>query len=361
MKINCNNDYDTLKSVIVGKGFELEELNNIDISFKAMFYDNLYKTRITDHENYKDIVRNELYIEEMTEDVDSFANLLMSCGIKVYRPDEYKNIQKIQTPNWISNTHPALMVRDQAIVIGKYLIETPPCIRYRYFENELLYDIFKLHFLNDDEMKWIKAPPSKMLDCNFDLYKKKEFININNINQNPENFDMMWDGPQCLRFDNNILFNVNNKNHELSVRWLRQILPSSYNIEVIDIADSHLDSYLVPIKEGVMLVNYYFYDTFIKQIPSFLKNWEFVKIKPKEYAYDYKELDIKLASSAIESLNILSISPDKIICDSSTQSILQKKLNKYNIECIPCRIRHGGIFNGSFHCLTLDLWRESNS
>jgi hypothetical protein len=35
------------------------------------------------------------------------------------------------------------------------------------------------------------------------------------------------------------------------------------------------------------------------------------------------------------------------------------KLNKYNIEALPNRIRYSKLFGGGHHCLTLDTNRQS--
>ena len=64
------------------------------------------------------------------------------------------------------------------------------------------------------------------------------------------------------------------------------------------------------------------------------------------------------SSPAID-VNVLSIDTDTIICHDEYQPLLQPLLKPYNIEAIPCRMRHSEIFGGAFHCITLDVRRRS--
>jgi glycine amidinotransferase len=76
--------------------------------------------------------------EEHHEDIENFVQLLTDLGVSVKRPKLPEKVYKIKTPYWESVVHPALNVRDQCIVIGNTIIETPPTCRWRYFENDYL-------------------------------------------------------------------------------------------------------------------------------------------------------------------------------------------------------------------------------
>ncbi len=64
-----------------------------------------------------------------------------------------------------------------------------------------------------------------------------------------------------------------------------------------------------------------------------------------------------LASRGID-LNVLSINPSQIICHEHNYKQMSKLLKPFNIECIPSKLRHSRLFDGAFHCLTLDINRS---
>ena len=66
---------------------------------------------------------------------------------------------------------------------------------------------------------------------------------------------------------------------------------------------------------------------------------------------------IKLASPRIE-LNVLSVSPELIICHPEYEKTLNEHLKKYKIEAIGTPFRHCEIFSGAHHCTSLDVRRK---
>ena len=137
--LNSNNEWSRLREVIVGDSFKLHSYQ-LDLSFKLFFNDNAYYFWHRDNED--NLLIKGQYIDELNEDLNGLVSTLESMGIKVHRPTPLKSIHKFQTPYWESVCVPALNVRDQAIVIGNEIIETPCCIRSRYFENDLLKPIY---------------------------------------------------------------------------------------------------------------------------------------------------------------------------------------------------------------------------
>jgi glycine amidinotransferase len=56
-------------------------------------------------------------------------------------------------------------------------------------------------------------------------------------------------------------------------------------------------------------------------------------------------------------MNILSVDPNTVICDSG-QEPLMRELEKHNIDCVPVQFRHAMTLSGGIHCATLDLRRR---
>ena len=57
-------------------------------------------------------------------------------------------------------------------------------------------------------------------------------------------------------------------------------------------------------------------------------------------------------------MNMLVVDPHTVICDKN-QIELIKTLKSYRFEVIPLELRHSRTLGGGFHCVTLDLHRES--
>ena len=58
-------------------------------------------------------------------------------------------------------------------------------------------------------------------------------------------------------------------------------------------------------------------------------------------------------------MNMLVIDPHTVICDAD-QTELIKTLKSYQFEVIPLKLRHSRTLGGGFHCVTLDLIRQTD-
>lgn len=366
MKVFSQNEWDPLKEVIVGNVFE-DYTFNIDLSFKLFFQDNYgWGFRIAD----KEIVKvKEKHILELKEDIDGFVSVLEKNSIMVHRPKLLKKIVKRGNGNgWTSEMIPALNVRDQSIIIDDTIIETSPCQRCRYYENELLQDIY-----DQSNGKRLQMPKSKMLNENFDQELLAKRSHINNEQREVKTFEaellmideseikdhigsnieMMIDGANCVRFGKDILINVANRNQYLGYLWFKEHFPNKNWHVMHAISNNHLDSFIVPIAEGVLLLR----DPNIK-LPEFLKDWKIlIPPEPNDMQFPtYDSNDIIVTSPYID-MNVLSVDGNKIITNSLFPE-LGDMLYKEGFDPIPVQHRHRRIFAGGFHCLTLDLLRE---
>jgi N-dimethylarginine dimethylaminohydrolase len=58
-------------------------------------------------------------------------------------------------------------------------------------------------------------------------------------------------------------------------------------------------------------------------------------------------------------LNVLSLDDSTVIVDKHQKKLI-KTLEENNITVVPLELRHSRTLGGGFHCVTLDLLRESN-
>jgi len=364
MKIYSSNEWDPLKEVIVGRVFDTMSIEN-DLSFRLFFKDNLYGW-LQDSRQLIEI--KQQHINELNEDLVGFVNVLEANGVTVYRPTHISEPPVYIVDEKEFQGSPALNVRDQCIIIDDTIVETAPCQRSRYYENDQL-----SHLFNDINGHHLTMPKSAMRDENFDtelieykrsvskelttnygdsaFFKDEEFV----INV-PTEIEMMIDGANCVRFNDNIIINIANRNQYLGLLWFKKNFPKKNWHPIYSLCDNHLDSFIVPLCEGTLLLRN---NAFFAQIPKFLKDWKIIyppKTTPQFPTYTAN--DTMLTSTYID-MNVLSIDGNKIICNTLYPE-LGELLYKEGFDPIPVQHRHRRIFAGGFHCFTLDLLREHN-
>lgn len=357
MSVSSHNEWDPLKEVIVGDGFP-DRLPAMDYTFRLFFHDNLWESR--DYQ-FGDCFVSRRHVQEHREDLEQFVELLESLKVRVRRPKVLKKLHKVKTPAWESTIHPALNVRDMAMVVGNTIIESPPTQRYRYFENNLLNHLFLEYFKSGSN--WIQAPKPIMTDNSFDLSSINETTGAKQYYEgfkSKESYldcghEILFDAANCVRMGEHILMNVGNHNQELGARWLRHTLGEKYTVWEAPITDSHIDSSFLPLKPGLGLIM----RPIVKELlPKPLQSWDLVHIPMRDRsAKEHNKQGIKLASPRIE-LNVLSVSPELIICHPQYEQALNKALKKYKIEAIGSPFRHCELFAGAHHCTTIDVKRE---
>lgn len=355
--VNSHNEWDELEEVIVGCGFP-EKIPIDDISFKLFFHDNIYG-KSTSYFSERWNISSKI-IDEHNEDLENFVKLLESNNVVVRRPKKPEGIKKIKTLGWNSMNYPALNVRDLTMIVGNNIIETAVSARWRQFENDYLKHLFLEYF--NKGANWICAPRPIATDNSYDLsevYKtsgaKEYYDNLrkNFVNTLDCGYEIMFDAANCQRLGNRILFNVTTQNEILGAKWLQNVLGESYKVLTCSITDHHIDSVFLPIRPGVALITL----DIIDKLPGEFKNWDFIKVPEKLNASENLNY-VPLASEKIY-CNVLSLSPNKLICLPEYYNILSEKLKPYNVEVIPSQIRYSRLFGGGHHCLTLDIRRKS--
>ena len=371
-KSNSANSYDEwspLKEVVVGSPFAYEA-HDVDLSFKLFHHDNAFHnvkasahyapansdaTQVPEHVNLR-----KRYIKELAEDVEELAQALRKLGIKVMRPTELKKVPSFQTPYWSAHGIPALNVRDQAIILGDEIVETAPMVRSRYFENDLLKPIFYKYFKAGS--KWSVMPRPIMTDASFDMSyvtNHAEDVSPNVKSEYDVGYEMMIDAAQCLRFGKDIMVNVSTENHELGLEWLKQQVGDRFNFhKVYRMADSHIDSIVLPLRPGLLLLRN---KSFRDKLPKPLQKWDVIyPPEPSEGIFpSYEGDDLVLTSKYID-LNVLSIDQNTVIVNSLFPELITT-LEKKGFTVVPVRHRHRRLFGGGFHCFTLDTVREGST
>lgn len=249
-------------------------------------------------------------IEETNEDLDGLATTLMSLGVEVVRPDPLN----FQVHDGMYNYCP----RDRLLVYGNTIVD--PAMMYPCRDMEL--------------------------QCYYDVVDAAEHYHFM-----PRNEGMILDAANVCRLGDSMLFLESASGNQKAYEWLCSVFPD-VTIELCNFyAGVHIDSTVVPLREGLVLLNGHRVNE--SNCPQVFRNWEKIYVDdvvPQEFhEYPY-------ASKWI-ALNMLSVDPSTIICDKK-QSSLINTLEKRGFTVIPLELRHSRTLGGGFHCVTLDLWRD---
>lgn len=372
--VNSFDEWSSLKEVIVGSPINYNT-QDLELSFKLFFHDVAYATfwypsyeKVNNPnaaiEQATSSTRNlrKQYLEELAEDVDELVKTLEQLGVTVHRPMTLSQPITFKTPYWEATCIPALNVRDQAIIIGDEIIETPPQVRARYFENDLLKPIFYHYF--HQGARWTTMPRPIMTDYSFDM----SYVSSGRSNpcieqvyaQNTSDFDigyeMMIDGAQCIRLGKDIIVNVATKNHWLGYQWLERHLGDKFRLHKIDqLTDNHIDSIVLPLRPGKLLLRQ---PKFLDKLPEFLQKWDIIyPPEPTDNIFPQYEDDELILTTQYIDFNVLSVDEEKVIVNSLFPE-LSTTLEKHGFTPIPVRHRHRRLFGGGFHCFTLDTVRD---
>lgn len=351
--LNSFDEWSPLKEVIIGDLFGF--YHNIDITSRLFFYDNILANL-----GREGIHVEEQHIHEMREDVNNLVKVLEDKGIVVKRPNPLRTITPFKTPYWKGAVNAPISARDLVMVYGNKIIETPVCVRDRYFETDCYKAIFYDYFSRGAE--WISAPKPMLLDNSIDTsYIKKEHEKFFKKEKSPMDvgYEISFDAAQCIKIGKEIIMNVSNDNHRLGAKWLQRVLPDAI-VHTARLTDNHIDACLLPLRPGIFLCSPYRLKSF-DDLPEKFRKWKIINMEYTEsgiesHYHASKELDI--ASPFID-CNILSIGPNEVMVNSANTKLCDR-LYKEGFDVTPVQLRWSRLFGAGIHCLSLDTIREGS-
>ncbi len=375
MRLNSHDEWSPLREIIVGSA-ENYLSHERDVSFDLFHHDNLkfrsdwayprlsHATEGTIESRSWHIKRR--YVEELHEDVEGLAAALEGLGVTVHRPLRLPpDAPPISGLGWQAAPTPALNIRDNTLIVGDEIIETPPAIRSRYLETRLLASIFTHYYAAG--ATWTTMPRPVLTDNSFDLSYARDARTtlggptepIDDPQPSPYDvgFEMMLDGAQCLRLGRDIVVNIAHENHRIACDWLERHLVGRYRIHrVYRMADNHIDSMILALRPGVFLARH---EGIRDLLPEPLQTWKM--IVPPTPSPDrfptYDDGDLLLTSPYID-LNVLSIDQDTVLVNQDCPDLI-RTMEGEGFTIVPVRHRHRRLFGGGFHCFTLDTVRAS--
>lgn len=330
------------------------------------------------------------YLDEVAEDLDGFRIALEAEGVRVLRPSWTEDAVSFTTPNFSGSGFDLYNVRDQQLVVGNSYISTPPVTRFRFFEQYGLQELLHRHYF-ERGFRWIAAPAPKLRGTYLREVSrpKTELERLEDERQRAlgnkvaERFrlldedEVLFDAANVCRLGRDLLYLVSKSGNRKGGRWLQSVLGPEFRVHFTETyRSSHLDSTIVPLREGLVLLNRLRVSP--ETCPAILSGWDqipFADAAPVPAAeIDFHErirvpVARRLAALGVEStldqltspwigLNLLVIRPGLVMV-TNPQPTLQRELARHGVESIAIRMRHAYSMLGGLHCTTLDLEREA--
>ena len=343
MRISTHNHWDPLEEIIVGRA-DNARVPTVDASTMSMSYTNYPIEQIKPLEG----AYPQTLIDEANEDADGLADTLRKLGVIVHRPEIQDTSVEFSTLEWRTTGWYTWCPRDLLLPLGDLMIETPSPCRARYFETRAYHKIM-LEAI-EDGVEWIAAPKPILSDDSY------QFVDIKGV-PSLKNLEPVFDAPNCVRLGKDILFQISNTGNHWGLKWLRNTLERrGYRVHAAEhiYSFAHMDSTIVPLRPGLVLLN----STRVNpnNCPKLFEKWD--KIYFEDCVAQGSKVPGGVAPcSPYIGMNILSVNPSTIICDSK-QEPLMRVLEKHGIDCIPVQFRHAMTLSGGLHCATLDLRRK---
>lgn len=249
-------------------------------------------------------------IDEANEDLDLLAQTLQDYGAVVHRPKALNYQERGGMYGYCP--------RDRLLIYGDTVVDPAMMYPCRDMEIETLDDI---------------------------VYR------ADTVYRMPRHEEMILDAANVLRLNDTMLYLESASGNQKAAGWLKHKFPE-VNIEICNFYSGvHIDSTIVPLREGLVLVNASRVN--MHNLPRVFDSWEVIWVDDVVaqgfYQYPY-------ASKWI-ALNMLVLDPNTVIADKNQLNLI-KILESNGFTVIPLELRHSRTLGGGFHCVTLDLMRQ---
>ncbi|MFF4020658.1 inosamine-phosphate amidinotransferase 1 [Streptomyces sp. NPDC001843] len=362
--LNSFDEFTRLEEVVLGRA-DHYNAHHTEPSWRLFFYDNVAPVfgRHTTPSGEELLPIPSQLTDELSEDISGLANALTGCGVNVLRPAVPGKDVDIRSPHWDARATPPLNVRDQTIILGNTIVETAPHIRARIFENDLLKPTFYRYY--EAGANWLSMPRPALASDSLDTsYFTRQGLDVSRATDGETassieglGLEMVFDGAQCMRLGRDVLVNVANHNHELALRWLRDNVRNLRFHRLDAMADNHIDSVLVPLRPGLMLLRS---PEYLKYLPEAMQSWDVIYAPETDDRNfpDYTGLGFVIPiGSRYMDINLLSVDEDTVVVNSLYPELITV-LERHGFTVVPVRHRHRRLFGGGFHCFTLDTVRR---
>lgn len=303
--------------------------------------------------------------EPAEEELAGLVALLESRGVTVCRPTPHDFAEPVRTPTFeVPHQYCAVCPRDVMITIGNEIIEATMSRRARFFEYLAYRPVVDDCWRSDPDMLWTVAPKPTMADTMYrqdfwDWPIETRYDRMHSFEFCITQTEVIFDAADITRFGRDIFIQESMTTNRTGIEWLRRHLePRGLRVHTLhfplDLFPSHIDCTFVPLRPGLVLVNP---ERPLREGEERLfhdNDWELVEAP--QPVLSNLEMPTYCQSSKWLSMNVLSLSPDTVICEAEEKP-LHDLLDKLGFEVLTVPFRNVYEFGGSLHCATWDLHR----
>jgi scyllo-inosamine-4-phosphate amidinotransferase 1 len=304
--INTRNEWDPLEAIIVGSASHANWPTS-----DPVFAEEGKKTTWTETPVPTGPVSQDI-IDQANRELDTLSETLIRYGATVYRPQPMNFVETQGMYNYCP--------RDRLLIWKDTVV-----------------DVNMMYPCRNQEIK------------NYD----RLLLDAGSVITMPRDSGMVLDAANICRLGDTWLFLESASGNRAAYEWLCDQFPT-VNIELVNFyAGVHIDSTIVPLREGLVMLNASRVNK--DNCPRAFDYWEKIWVTDDMivaqdfYQYPY-------ASKWI-AMNMLVLDPETVIMDA-TQKDLIAVLAQHRIDAIPSTLSHSRTLGGGFHCVTLDTRRQ---
>jgi glycine amidinotransferase len=308
----------------------------------------------------------EEMVEKAVAQLDNYARILESRGIRVDRPEALDFSQAVQTPDWKQDSMIGCMPpRDVLLTVGNEILEATMSHRSRWFEYLCYRPLLQKYFAEDPNFRWEAAPKPRLNEQTYKPDWHEKWNAMTEVEQLEATRNSDWiiteveplfDAADVVRFGKDLLVGYSMVTNDAGIRWLQKHFPDHrvHKVRYMDDQPWHMDSTIVPVRPGLVVCNPT-RDFITKEtVELFKKNdWEIV------YAPETvlkKKMPLCYCSFWLN-MNFLVLDPNTVAVEASETPTIEM-LESHGVEVIPVPFYDVVMFGGCRHCATADVYRE---
>ena len=304
--------------------------------------------------------------ERANEQLDNFAKILESRGVRVDRPTPLDFSQKVQTPDWVQDSMFGCMPpRDVLLTVGNEILEATMSFRSRWFEYLCYRPLLEQYFKEDPNFRIEAAPKPRLTERTYkkdfweewnSLSEEERYRRVEKSDWIPTEQEPLFDAADVVRFGKDLFVQKSMVTNDAGIDWLQRHYPDHrvHRVRYREVTPWHMDTTLVPLRPGLVIFNPFRTPLEKAQRELFEKNdWEIIE-GPKSVLDKKKPMTF---CSIWLNLNLLVLDP-KTVCVEASETPVIELLDKHGLEVIPVPFYEVSAFGGGLHCGSADVYRE---
>ena len=356
-KVSSWNDFDPLKHIIVGRA-ENTCIPGFEPALEA-------KIERTSDMWGRWGPRPLETVEKAAEELDYFAHVLESHGVRVDRPTPIQWNQSAVTPDFATKTLFGCMPpRDVLLTVGREILSASMMMRCRFWEYLAYHPLMLRYFEEDPMFRWEQAPRPRLTDQSYQ-HDYFEDASTETLLEKTQNLDFvttehepLFDAADVLRLGKDLFCQHGLTTNRKAMEWLQRHFPE-HRVHSVNFPDDpnpiHIDATFVPLRPGLIMNNP------VRKLPPSQReifsanDWEIIDAampahdRPPPLCY----------SSVWLSMNVLVVD-HKTICVEATEVNQAEQLDSLGFNVIPIPFRNAYSFGGGLHCATADVHRDGS-